>query len=193
MSAQWNGRGIPAQIGSGRLRSTATGGVLLALVLGLSASVGQGQSQKPGTPIRIAVFEFELEDVTPAASYLNEATSSATSLERATSAARQELADSGRYSTVDVSSVHADALTSRKLRDCDGCEAAIARELGADQSMFGIVRRATQTDYYLTVVIRDARSGKIMDEQGANFAGSEEGWASGARMLIRHQVLASPP
>jgi hypothetical protein len=192
MTALRNGRGIPSGTASGSLRRSSIGWALV-LVLGLSVAVGQGRPQKPVTPIRIAVFDFELEDVTPAASFLNEATSSATSLERATSAARQELAQSGRYDIVDVGGVHADPVAKRRLRECDGCEAAIARELGADQSMFGIVRRATQTDYYLTVIIRDARSGKLVDEQGANFAGGEEGWASGARMLIRHQVLASPP
>ena len=29
----------------------------------------------------------------------------------------------------------------------------------------------------------------ISPQEAANFAGSEEGWASGARMLIRHQIL----
>jgi hypothetical protein len=53
------------------------------------------------------------------------------------------------------------------------------------------VKRATQTDYYMWIQIRDARTGKILDQQAANFAGGEEGWASGVRMLIRHQVLAS--
>jgi hypothetical protein len=54
------------------------------------------------------------------------------------------------------------------------------------------VIRATATDYYIMIRIRDARTGKILDQESANFAGSEEGWASGVRMLIRHQVLATP-
>jgi hypothetical protein len=77
----------------------------------------------------------------------------------------------------------------RTLRNCDGCEAEIARKLGAQQSMIGIVNRATQTDYYIAVVIRDTSTGKVIDSQTANFAGGEEGWASGVRMLIKHQVL----
>ena len=48
-----------------------------------------------------------------------------------------------------------------------------------------------QTDYYIAVVIRDANTGKVLDSQDANFAGSEEGWPTGVRMLIKHQVL--PP
>jgi hypothetical protein len=75
------------------------------------------------------------------------------------------------------------------LRRCDGCEAGIAQQLGADQSLLGVVIRATATDYYVMIRIRDARTGKVIDQESANFAGSEEGWPSGVRMLIKHQVL----
>jgi hypothetical protein len=52
-----------------------------------------------------------------------------------------------------------------------------------------VVTKVTQTDYYISIRIRDARTGKIIDQQEANFAGGEDGWPSGVRMLIRHQVL----
>jgi hypothetical protein len=51
--------------------------------------------------------------------------------------------------------------------------------------------RITQTDYYVQIQIRDARTGKVLDAQAANFAGSDEGWASGVRMLITHQILVT--
>jgi hypothetical protein len=101
------------------------------------------------------------------------------------------LAASGRYTLVDVGKVEAKPAVERTLRNCDGCEAAIAQKLGADQSLIGVVSRATQTDYYVAIVIRDAHTGKIADQQEANFAGSEDGWASGVRMLIKHQILVS--
>ena len=192
MRTHRNARHAPARFaGIGRRWSIL--GWVLVLVLAVSHSTGQARPQKSSAPIKIAVFDFELEDVTPAASYLNQATSSAASLERASSAARQELAASGHYQVVDAGGAQGRPPSSKALRDCEGCEAGMARKLGADESMIGIVRRATQTDYYVTVIIRDARTGKMLDEQGANFAGGEEGWASGARILIRHQVLVSPP
>lgn len=43
----------------------------------------------------------------------------------------------------------------------------------------------------LRIQIRDARSGKLLDQREANFAGGEEGWAAGVRRLIKHQILAS--
>jgi Protein of unknown function (DUF2380) len=141
------------------------------------------------SPVKIAVFDFELEDVSPAASYLGKTTSSAATMDKVSSEARRMLAQSGRYSLIDVGKVDAKPVSEKSLRICDGCEAEIALRLGAEQSLLGVVRRVTQTDYYVVIQIRDARSGKLVNQQEANFAGAEDGWASGVRMLIKHQVL----
>ena len=77
------------------------------------------------------------------------------------------------------------------LKDCNGCDAPLASQLGADQSLIGVVRRVSQTDYYVLVQIRDAHTGTVLAQEAANFAGGEEGWASGVRMLIDHQVLTA--
>jgi uncharacterized protein DUF2380 len=143
------------------------------------------------TPVKIAVFDFELEDVTPAASYLRTTTSSAANLEKVGVEARRMLAQSGRYSVIDVSKSDAKPVTDKSLRNCDGCEAGIALQLGADESLIGVVTRVTQTDYYVQIQIRDCKTGKVIDQQEANFAGGDDGWASGVRMLIKHQILLS--
>jgi hypothetical protein len=140
---------------------------------------------------KIAVFDFELEDVSPAASLLGKTTSSAATMGIVSSEARRVLAQSGRYSLIDVSKADAKPATDKSLRNCDGCEAGIALQLGAEQSLMGVVTRVTQTDYYVLIRIRDARTGNILNQQEANFAGADDGWASGVRMLIKHQVLVS--
>ncbi len=159
------------------------------LSLGFAGAV---RSQAPAAaPVRIAVFPFELEDGTPASALQGRETSSAASLAKVSAAARQQLQDSGQYAVIDGGTSSAAQVRAKSLRDCEGCEAAIALGLGAQQSLLGIVRRATQTDYYMEIQIRDARSGKLVRVESANFAGSEEGWPSGVRMLIKHQVLVS--
>jgi len=163
-------------------------GVLLLSVADFSALAADAQKSPP---IKIAVFDFELQDVSPESSLLGETISNAAIMERVSSEARRVLAQSGRYSLIDVSKVDAKPVTEKSLRNCDGCETGIALQLGAEQSLIGVVRRVTQTDYYVLVRIRDARTGKILDEQQANFAGAADGWASGVRMLIKHQVLSS--
>jgi len=39
------------------------------------------------------------------------------------------------------------------------------------------------------IQITDAKTGKVLNQQSANFAGGPDGWASGVRMLLKHQVL----
>jgi Protein of unknown function (DUF2380) len=166
----------------------AAAGVLAFAVACLPVSAAD-----PAKPpvIKIAVFNFELDDASPAASLMNQATSAAASMQKVSDAARQELALSGKYSVIDAGKIDMSAVPNKSFRDCDGCEAGIALKLGADQALIGVLNRATQTDYYLWVQIRDARTGKIIDQQAANFAGGEEGWASGLRMLIKHQILVT--
>jgi hypothetical protein len=140
-------------------------------------------------PVRIAVFKFEFEDLTPAAVLLQQAVDTATTMEKVSSAAREELAHTGRYSPIDVSKVDATAVAGKALSDCDGCEASLAAQLGAQQSMIGQVRKVTETDYYVVIRIRDAATGKVLDQEEALLAGDQSGWATGVRMVIRHQVL----
>lgn len=140
-------------------------------------------------PIKIAVFAFEFEDLTPAAALLKKPADAAATMEKVTGAAREELAHSGRYLPIDASRLDAPAVAEKTLRDCNGCEAGLAERLGAQQSLIGLVRKVTETDYYVAIRIRDARTGKVIDQQEAMFAGDQTGWPSGARMLIRHQVL----
>jgi hypothetical protein len=92
---------------------------------------------------------------------------------------------------VDVSKSDAKPVIEKTLRDCDGCEAGIASKLGADQAMIGVIRRATMTDYYVLIEITDCHTGKVINQQAVNFAGAEDGWASGVGMVIRHTVLPS--
>lgn len=141
--------------------------------------------------VKLAVFDFELEDATPAATLTGLTTSTDAAMQKVSSEARQMLEQSGRYLLVDLGDTEADTVGAKALRNCEGCEAGIALRAGADQALLGVVRRITQTDYYVVVQITDARTGKILDQQAANFAGGPDGWASGVRMLLKHQVLVS--
>jgi hypothetical protein len=155
--------------------------------------------QPPGVPVdpppprpavvKLAVFDFELEDATPAAALLGQVTRNEAAMEKVSVDARQMLAKSGRYLLVDVSDANALPVREKSLRNCEGCEAGIALEAGAEQALVGVIRRVTQTDYYVQIQITDAKTGKVLNQQSANFAGGPDGWASGVRMLLKHQVL----
>jgi Protein of unknown function (DUF2380) len=147
----------------------------------------------PARPVRVrlAVFDFELDDATPASALLGQSTSDAAAMGKVSQEARLMFARSGRYAIVDVSDVDVKPVRDKTLRNCDGCEAGIALDAGAEQAVIGVVRRVTQTDYYIVIQLTDAKTGKVLNQQSANFAGGPEGWAAGARMLLKHQVLVS--
>ncbi|MDE5455367.1 DUF2380 domain-containing protein [Bradyrhizobium sp. CSA112] len=162
---------------------------ILAPALVLAGLAGAGGAEPP-TPVKIAVFPFELEDFSAAAAHAPPDDIDREQLRLSTEEARRLIAASGRYQLVDVSAVNDQAAKAGKLRDCDGCEARIAAGLDADQSMVGIVTRITRTEYAVTYKIRDARSGAIVAvEQTDLRMGANVAWSRGARWLIENRLL----
>ncbi|MBR0716072.1 DUF3280 domain-containing protein [Bradyrhizobium liaoningense] len=140
-------------------------------------------------PIALAVFDFELEDTTAAPSS-GLAASDAAYLAEATAGVRDLLAQSGRYRMIDVGGVGAEAAKARKLRDCGGCEAAIARELGADQSLIGVVRRVSRTEYTMGFQVRDAKTGAVVSRGDSGLRmGADYSWKRGAVRLVGDQLV----
>ena len=160
-----------------------------AIMLAALAAAGAAETVAP-SPVKIAVFPFELEDFSGAAGYVPPDDIDREQLRLSTEEARRLIAASGRYQLVDVSAVNDQAAKAGKLRDCDGCEARIAAGLDADQSMIGIVTRVSRTEYAVTYRIRDARSGTIVAvEQTDLRMGANVAWSRGARWLIQNRLL----
>jgi hypothetical protein len=139
-------------------------------------------------PIALAVFDFELEDTT-AASAGASAASDASYLAEVTSSVRDALGQSGRYRLVDVGSASGEAAKGA-LRDCDGCEAAIAQKLGAEQSLIGVVRRVSRTEYTLGFQVRDARTGAVLARGDSGLRmGADYSWKRGAVRLVSEKLV----
>jgi Protein of unknown function (DUF2380) len=142
-------------------------------------------------PVKIAVFEFELEDVSAAgAASKVESAADLSRMQIVTREARRVLRESGRYSLVDTAGVNVEAVKERTLRTCNGCDSAIALTLGADLSLIGVVTRVAQTEYYASLQITDTKTGKVVNQQNAFFTGADDAWASGVRLLLKHGILA---
>ena len=160
-----------------------------AIMLSALAVAGAAETAAP-SPIKIAVFPFELEDFSAGAAHVPPDDIDREQLRLSTEEARRQIATSGRYQLVDISAVNDQAAKAGKLRDCDGCEARIAAGLGADQSMIGIVTRVSRTEYAVTYKIRDIRSGAIVDTEQTDLRmGANVAWSRGARWLIENRLL----
>lgn len=139
-------------------------------------------------PVTLAVFDFELEDTT-AASAGASATSDASYLAEVTASVRESLGQSGRYRIVDVGG---EAAKAHALRDCGGCEAAIAQSLGADQSLIGVVRRVSRTEYTLGFQVRDTRTGAVLARADSGLRlGADYSWKRGAVRLVSDRLIES--
>ena len=140
--------------------------------------------------VKIAVFPFELEDFSAGAADVPPDEIDREQLRLATEEARRLIAASARYQLVDVGAATEAAAKAGKLRDCNGCDGKIAADLGADQSMVGIVSRITRTEYAVTYKIRDARSGALLDVKQTDLRmGANVAWSRGARWLIERRLL----
>jgi len=162
----------------------------IALIPVLAAlAAGAAETAAP-SPVKMAVFPFELEDASAAAAYIPPDDIDREQLRLSTEEARRLIAASGRYQLVDVSAVNDEVARAGKLRDCAGCEARIAAGLGADQSMVGIVTRITRMEYAVTYKIRDARSGALVEVKQTDLRmGANVAWSRGARWLIENRLL----
>jgi hypothetical protein len=143
-------------------------------------------------PIKLAIFDFEFEDFTDRSA--GETPSDTEQLRRVTDEVRQLLAQSGRYSLIDVGSADAVAAKAHTLRECNGCDADIALKLGAEQSFVGVVKRISRTEYTIRFQIRDATTGTVVSTEDSGLRmGADYSWNRGAARLIKDRLLESQP
>jgi hypothetical protein len=160
-----------------------------ALLLCAASSFPLPAGAATAPQIKLAMFDFELEDFSAAGSGAV-SPSDAAQLASVTSEIRKLLEESGRYQFVDAGDAD-EAAKSHILRKCKGCEAAIASKAGADQSLLGVVTRISRTEYTVTLLVRDARSGAVVSYADSGLRmGADYSWNRGAARLVRDRLLA---
>jgi hypothetical protein len=148
--------------------------------------------QGAAAPVRIAVFDFELEDGSAGAAVTGQDAADTGYLAQAAGEARRLLAASGRYVVLQADGADVEPVKARGIRNCGGCEAAIASKLGAQQALTGIVTRIGRTEYTVQLIVRDARTGEKISgyytdlRMGANYS-----WSRGAAWLVKNRMLAA--
>jgi hypothetical protein len=141
-------------------------------------------------PVKIAVFAFELEDFSAAGKQAPGPVETS-ALARSTEEARQQLLQSGRYGLIDTADVDMGEAKAKGLRNCQGCEAAAAMKLGADQALLGVVTKISMTEYVVTLRFSDARNGQLVSSFTTDLRmGASDSWFRGVRWLMKNRVLA---
>ena len=168
---------------------------LRAAILGTAAIVGLLSFARAGDaeikyPIKLAVFDFELDDFSAGWPIAGESPVETARLHDVTLQARRQLADSPIFQIVDVGASTDERVKTHWLRKCNGCDAQIARDLGADMSLVGIFRKVSVMEQSLEIHIRDAKTGELMKIAGTDLRGeTDDSWRRALDWLIKDRIL----
>ena len=109
---------------------------------------------------------------------------------RAGDQVRKALADSGRFTVLDIAPVNVAAHGSN-LQACGGCEVALARQLGADLVITGTVQKVSNLILNINFYLHDVHTGQLVTAMSADMRGNtDESWTRAADYLLRNRLLA---
>lgn len=159
----------------------------IATAVALAAFLVSARAAGP----KVAVFDFERVDTSLEGTTYGPCSDQQRRLARAGSQLRDRLAKSGRVEVVDIAAVPTPARAA-DLRTCDGCDARFARELGADYSIVGSVRKVSNLILNMNITVRDARSGRIVAVNSVDMRGNtDEAWSRAVDWPVRYDLLDS--
>lgn len=92
---------------------------------------------------------------------------------------------------VDLAPASARLAATRNPEHCNGCDTAIARELGARYSIVSEVQKVSNLILAINIYIRDAQTGAQLRGQAVDIRGNtDESWQRGARYILTNNIFA---
>jgi hypothetical protein len=142
-------------------------------------------------PRKAAVFDFELIDTSLEGEKRGVDPAETARLHKISELLRDRLAASGRFVIVPTAPAARQIADAGHIRGCNGCDARIAKELGADLAITGQVQKISTLILNITVHVRDAGTGELLRSVNADIRGNtDESWAHGVGWLVRNRLLA---
>jgi len=169
---------------NGRMKVPFHGAFAVAITLPLiSVSI-------PAAAKTVAVFDFELIDTSLEGQMNGPRSDERARIEHLGEQLRQRLAQTAAYQVLDIAPVEAEARASN-LQACGGCDAVLAKRIGADFSITGTVQKVSNLILNVNLYVRDIESGKMVASMSADFRGNtDESWTRALDWLIRNRLLA---
>lgn len=159
------------------------GGTMLALVL-LSGAAHAAT--------KVAVFEFELLDTSEEADIRGPKPAEAARLTLITDEMRRKLSAAG-YDVLDLAPEKALIEEATPFRNCNSCELPIARKLGADIEVIGLVQKVSNLILNINFQVRDVATGKVLRAGSADIrSNTDDSWMRGVSYLVRNRLLDPP-
>lgn len=140
---------------------------------------------------KLAVFDFELFDTSLQGEMDGPRTDEEARLRQVSDQLRKGLADSGKYTIVDIAPVTA-AAHRENLQACGGCDVKLAEQIAADVAITGLVQKVSNLILNMNVYVRDVHTGKLITSMSADFRGNtDESWARAMSFLLRNRLLSA--
>lgn len=141
---------------------------------------------------RVAVFPFELFDTSVEASLAGPRPEEAHRLTLITEDLRRTLAEKG-YEVLDLTPENASIEEASPFRNCNSCELRIARRLGADIEVIGLVQKVSNLILNINFQLRDVADGKVLRAGSVDIRNNtDESWQRGISYLMRNRLFDPP-
>lgn len=146
----------------------------------------------PAGAAAAAVFDFDFADTSLDATAPGVRPDEARRLILAGDTLRELLRESG-IALVDLAPARERIERARPLRSCNGCELDLARELGAQLAVTGMVHKVSNLILTIDVMIRDVSTGAVLRTGRVDIRGNtDESWLRGVGYVVRNRLLDPP-
>jgi len=137
----------------------------------------------------VAVFDFELIDTSLEGAMNGPRADEHRRLMEISERLRHGLAQSGKFRIVDIAPVEAKA-HSFHLQECGGCDADLARKVGAELSITGTVQKVSNLILNMNIYVRNVATGRMVAAMSADMRGNtEESWTHTLDWLLRNRLF----
>jgi hypothetical protein len=160
-------------------------GFAAAFMLALAMSPGALAAE----PLKLAVFDLELVDTSVEGARADQEQR----LVLATAELRRLLEAQPDVKLVDLAPQAEAIRRAAPLRNCNGCDAEIARALGADYEVLGRIQKTSNLILSFLIELRDLRSGRMLRAGQVDIRGNtDDTWLRGVRWVVKNRLLTEP-
>jgi hypothetical protein len=137
----------------------------------------------------IAVFDFELIDTSLEGAVNGPRADQQARLTQTAERLRHWLARSDKFRIVDIGPVAAQARAVH-LQECGGCDADMARRVGAQLSITGTVQKVSNLILNMNISVRRVATGRVIAAMSADMRGNtDESWTRTLDWLVRNRLF----
>ena len=145
----------------------------------------------PRGPSPTAIFPFSLDDTSLVGEMQGSNPAQQQRLHALDTQLRDALTRSGCCTVVDLSPV-AQQVSEADLRQCNDCDVALARKVGAKISVFGWVQKVSNLILNINLVVHDVATGRVIAAGSVDIRGNtQESWSRGLSYLLSDRLHPS--